>query len=53
MNKDPLGEGGVGREHRIERPPTYLNSDPFGEGGRMYGRALDSHFSDSMCSSSG
>ncbi len=25
-----------------------MNSDPFGEGGRLYSRALDSHFSDSM-----
>ena len=46
MSRDPLG----GRERRAERPPasTRLNSDPFGEGGRLYGRALDSQFGDTV-----
>ena len=46
MSRDPLGE----RERRVERPPasTRLNSDPFGEGGRLYGRALDTQFGDTV-----
>lgn len=46
MSRDPLG----GRERRVERPPasTKLNSDPFGEGGRLYGRALDTQFGDTV-----
>ena len=48
MNRHPLGEGG--RERRVERPPasTRFNSDPFGEGGRLYGRSLDSQFRDTV-----
>ena len=44
MSKDPFGE----RERRVERSPTYLNTDPFGEVGRMQNRALDSQRGDSM-----
>ena len=43
MSRDPFGK----REPRMEKPPT-LNSDPFGEGSRMYNRALDSQFSDTV-----
>ena len=43
MNRDPSAK----REPRMEKPPT-LNSDPFGEGGRTYNRALDSQFSDTV-----
>ena len=48
MNRDSLGEGGVEKERRIERPPTFLTSDPFGEVGRMQNRALGSHRGDTM-----
>ena len=46
MSRDSLGE----RERRVERPPesSRFNSDPFGEGGRLYGRALDTQFGDTM-----
>lgn len=47
MNRDPLGEGGVEKERRIERPPAFLTSDPFGEVGRMQNRGLGSHRGDS------
>ena len=47
MNRDPFGEGGTERERRVERPPTFLTSDPFGEVGRMQNRALGSHRGDS------
>lgn len=44
MSREPSGE----RDRRVERPPTFLTSDPFGEVGRMQNRALDSQRGDSM-----
>ncbi len=43
MSREPFEK----REPRMERPPT-LNTDPFGEGGRMYNRALGSELSDTV-----